>query len=110
MVYRRHRLRSVPEWSGVPGVPSCPHAQGCSCTDANTNASEYSTAYKTFLSNYFTAQVFLVSSIVLTNVIDVKFRTVLGVVLLVILISTSLTYQDLGYTKCYSMFFSHLIF
>src|SRR5579859_6850147 len=40
-----------------PGVPGCALASNCSCTNANAQPSAYSTAYKTFLADYFIAQV-----------------------------------------------------
>ena len=41
----------------VVGTPGCPGGVGCSCTDANANASDYSDEYKKFLSDFYIAQV-----------------------------------------------------
>jgi|SRR5277367_2600431 len=41
----------------VVGTLGCPGGVGCSCTDANANASDYSDEYKKFLSDFYIAQV-----------------------------------------------------
>jgi hypothetical protein len=59
-------IASSTRWEGTyngafgtsnPGVPGCALATNCSCTSANAQASAYSAAYKTFLADYFIAQV-----------------------------------------------------
>lgn len=39
------------------GAPGCATGSNCSCTEANANATEYDDGYKTFLSDFFIAQV-----------------------------------------------------
>ena len=40
-----------------PGVPGCPTSSNCTCTPANANASDYSAEYKSFLTDFYIAQV-----------------------------------------------------
>ena len=49
-------------WEGTfpsdTGKLGCANGTGCSCTDANADGSNYSDAYKLFLTDFFVAQVY----------------------------------------------------
>ena len=61
-VFKLFRSRWLGTFPTNTGELGCAGGVDCSCTDANANASEYSDVYKTFLSDFFIAQVIILQS------------------------------------------------